>query len=274
MRILDKISDITGSIFIFIFPYYDYYRKSRIILKRIAEIDKSQFDGNLQYVERLDNFKKENLKPFFDHTIEIKKSIEDKSKALLLSITVSITLIFGLVTILLNQDRFLQGSDFVYYAFFIIGLIAVLYMVIGAVMTLRLLSKNLPVYQLYPTDTELGENKQIELMATYIEQNTNVNILRRNLFYVSYQSIINSLSLLAVLFLLFNINLIISYKKAPQQNNELTKRVEQLSSNVSAIGALQDKQVSDIEKDISDLKYKIRKLESQKSKYPQKRKFE
>lgn len=273
MRFLNKLIYLTKQSLYHIFPYYEYIAKSKKVLARIKEIDDGNYNNNLQYVERLDGFKEADILRFYDRTLEIKKSLEEKSKSILLSITVAITLIIGLITILLNHDKLSSGSQLLTYIIFFIGLISVMYMIIGAIMSLKLLSGRIQVYQLFPVDTALEETEKVKLIAINTEQNTNMNVIRSNIVYIAYKSIINSLICLLILFLLFSVNLIAGNQNKADDYNKLKADVAQMSSQVKGIESnlmnnsqSTAKKIDDLLDKIQFLKYEIEKMETAQKK--------
>jgi len=273
MRFLNKLIYLSKQSFYHIFPYYEYISKSKKVLARIKEIDSGNYNNNLQYVERLDGFKEADILRFYDRTLEIKKSLEEKSKSILLSITVAITLIIGLITILLNHDKFSSGSQLLTYIIFFIGLISVMYMIIGAIMSLKLLSGRIQVYQLFPVDTALEEVEKVKLIAINTEQNTNMNVIRSNIVYIAHKSIINSLICLIILFLLFSVNLIAGnqnkaddYKKLKSDVAQMSSQVKCIESNLMNNGQSTAKKIDNLLDKIQSLKYEIEKMETAQKK--------
>lgn len=248
----------------------------RLILSQLypQETPKRQIDSdNLQYVERLDGFKETDILSFYDRTLEIKKSLEEKSKSILLSITVAITLIIGLITIFSNHNNFSSNPQLLTFIIFFVGLISVTYMVIGAVMTLKLLSDRIQLYQLFPVDTALGEAEKVKLIAINTEQNVNMNIIRSNIVYIAHKSIINSLICLLILLLLFSVNLIFGNQNKADDYNKLKADVAQISSKVKGIesnlmnnGWSTAKKVDDLLDKIQSLEYEIKKMENAQKK--------
>jgi hypothetical protein len=275
MRFLSKLRTLGSQLLYYIFPFYEYYSKSKKIWVRIKAIDKGNYDNNLQYVERLEGFKEEDILKFFDRTLEIKKSLEEKSKSILLSMTVAITLIIGLITIFLNHDKFFYGTKFTFitYFIFIIGFVSVLYMIIGAIMSLQLLSGKIQEYQLFPVDLFSNETEKIKRIAINTEQNANMNIIRSNIVYTAYKFIIYSLVCLCIfsLVLLSNINLIANNQNKDDDYNKLKDEVGRFSSQIKYIeststndAALTLKKINDLEGKIDSLTSEIKKIEISK----------
>ncbi len=270
MRFLNKLIYLSKQSLYHIFPYHEYTSKSKKVWARIEEIDNGNYNNNLQYVERLDGFKETEILSFYDCTLEVKKSLEEKAKSILFSVTVAITL---MTTIFSNHDKFSSGPQLLTHIMLFMGIISVLYMVISAVMTLQLLSDKIQLYQLFPVDTALEEAEKVKLIAINTEQNVNMNIIRSNTVYIAHKSIINSLICLLILLLLFNINLTFGNQNKADDYNKLKADVAQISSKVKGIesnlmnnGRSTAKKIEDLLDKIQLLEYEIKKMENAQTK--------
>lgn len=143
----------------------------------------------------------EQMMDFYNQSLKNKNSIEDKSKASLIAITLSISLVVGLISVILKLNDSSSVSMVFKIMIALLSLIVVFYMAVAGVLSLYCLGQINSVYLLRPEDMVLnGDDKKKEI-AICTECNDRTNTMRNNYMYASYRSIIIALIILLVLFM-------------------------------------------------------------------------
>lgn len=235
----DRVRHTFSNVAFFIFPAIGYTIFKNKIIKRINKIDNDEaLEADFQYVGSIEGYKLEVIQNYFNKTLDVKKSLEEKSRAIILSIVFSASVIFGLLTIIFGQS-FTEIDGKIRLAIIIIGLYTIINMVAGAVLALTMLSGKIQIYQLYPEDEKnITEDKKCRMLALFTEQNANMNLIRNNNIYASYTSIVWSLISLCLLFILlcytaFSKHDIITVK---QPNNQQV--IDQIKSTQISINGI------------------------------------
>ena len=212
-------------------PIGRYTLSNKKVYQRIRKIDSGDFEDNdLHYVESKSGHKFEDLKKYYENSLENKKSLEDKSKVSLLSITLSTSLITGLLTVVLHQsyDTIEGYKNIIVLS---MGIISISHMIVAAVLSLIMLSGKIVIYQMYPSDENLSDIEKCELLAVLTEQNTNMNVVRNNNLYTSYMSIVNSLVWLCGLFIVLSIYAVFSGKGNDVLTSDLDVAIKEMKQN-------------------------------------------
>lgn len=179
-------------LFYLIIPYLELKNAEVLITKKIEEI----FENSNAILEpkNIEETKITLLKEFYDDTINVKKTIEDKAKTGILGITITIGLIASIIT---NYNKLSIFS-------IIIFLIALFYSLYGGYIALKVLSDKNTIYQLGINDLKLKGNDLKEALAINSLLNIKMNIIRQNYVYTSFKHLVYSIVLM-VCALLVNI---------------------------------------------------------------------
>lgn len=191
----------------FLIPVYEYKDKSKKIYKRISYINREIYEfekdgvkyNNLQYVETLNYKNYDQLYTFYVNSINNKQIFEEKAKAILIAITLAVALATGIMTIFVEKENYFNNW---FIVLSILSFLSIFYMFSASILALELLGNKNQVYQLFPSDMELNKKEKIKNLALAIEQNTNLNMIRNNIIYVAYRSIINSTILILIIFII------------------------------------------------------------------------
>jgi len=196
-----------------IFPFIQLIRankrlllKDKTISKAIAS--KTNIDEQMDYMKGYKNLTLEDIKGFYGKTIEVKKSLEEKLKVSLFSVTVGIIILTFMVNFL-YQDRFFEMNGAIKTFAFLAASLSIIYMIFAAFCAIKTISDIAKVHQLFPKDLVNVSNKkeeEKELLAIYAERNSITNIIRQNYMNTSYRCIIILLCLSAILFFTLGIN--------------------------------------------------------------------
>jgi hypothetical protein len=243
--VIDKAKQVLSVVISFMIPFVTYYKANKKVLARIQRIDDDKaLSDDFQYVGSNEGHKLETIQVYFDKTIESKKSLEEKSRAILLSITVATSLIFGLLTIVLGQS-FATFNSGVRWFIVILGSLSIVYMVSGAWLALRVLSGRIQIYQLYPDEEKtINETEKCKNLAVLTEQNSNMNIIRGNNIYTCYISTINSLILLCILFISLSVSSVFGHNTEDSKATDLGQVITQIKHSQSSLESIYSNIVS------------------------------
>src|SRR5689334_9016487 len=93
-----------------IFPYLNFFRKNKVVKNRIDRIGewiegKKSDLPELEYVHNPTAYSETDLQPFFDKTLETKKNLEEKGKAIFFTIAASSAFIIGFLSMMVNNTK-------------------------------------------------------------------------------------------------------------------------------------------------------------------------
>jgi hypothetical protein len=198
--------DYLKKIFDILFPIFRFISANRKINKRIKEIDNENYKNNLLYVDDFEKYSYEEILPFYQKTIETKKTLEDKAKISAVGITISTSIIVGLSGILLNLNIDMNKLNTESIILIILCVIVIIHINISGILALLVIGNKNKVYQLFPEDSKIEKQEQAKYLSIYTEQNANLNIIRQNFVYSSFVHLIYSVVLLSIIFILVTFN--------------------------------------------------------------------
>ncbi len=259
-------------LFDILFPILRFISANRKINKRIAAIDNKQYENNFLYIGDYQKYSYEEILPFYQKTIEIKKTLEDKAKISAVGITISTSIIVGLSGLLLNLNIDVKQLNAINILLIILCVIVIVHINISGILALFVIGNKNKIYQLFPEDSKLSKKKQANCLSIFTEQNTNLNIIRQNYVYSSFLHLIYSVLMLSLIFVLatFNFNggrnksvdllklsdeLAFCVKNNKKQFMDAAHDIKRLQSNIK----LNKSNYESIEKEISILKTKLLK---------------
>ena len=185
-----------------LFPWLHSSHANRKVFEKIEKIKKGDIKDNLDYMNGFSSLTTKDVKEFYEQTLDVKKSLEDKLKTSLFSVTIGITVLTSAVTLLFNDgvsslDAMIKGI------IFFTGSVAIIYMILAGIFAIKTISGFISVFQLFPQDIANASDDTIkESIAICSELNSLSNIVRQNLMSVSFHCIINSLFVITLFFFL------------------------------------------------------------------------
>ena len=156
------------------------------------------------------------LQEQYSETFKIKDKLEDKAKTNIIGVTISISLILGASTFLSNINN---KFNCVLLSWVVFGLftIAVLYMIIAGVISIKVLISENSVYTL-----SLSNQNSHSEYDDCISKNRLKNIIRNNYVYTSYECIRNSI---IALFLILILSIIPIHTSRQEMSNSNSKSI-------------------------------------------------
>jgi hypothetical protein len=185
----------------FLIPILQSCRANKKIVARMPSVGSSE---PLRYMASYESLTLQEAENFHIKSTEQMESLENKARISLMGITIAISIITGLATSLfsLSSGHF---SFIMKLPIVILSVLSVGYMSMAGWAALKVLGEVNEVDQLSPEDIKLPEREKLKRIAIYTERNTNRNLMRNNLVYVSYQSILYAVILLTLAFFLIGI---------------------------------------------------------------------
>ncbi len=184
------------------------------MLKKIEDLENRQLP--LSYMNGYEKLTMDEMEKIHLKTFEYKKLLEDKAKTSLFSVTISITLIFTFTNLLLNIQYFRTLIIF-------LVLYAIINMILAGKMAFDANGELNVFSELFPEDLHQKKKNKKEILAYATESNVNYNIVRNNHVYLSYKSIILSLSTIALVGILYIYGNNFDEKKPDKQEELLNK---------------------------------------------------
>jgi len=206
-----------------IIPWLESARANDTIAKKIAVIESTDLSNlPLDYMKGYDELTLDEVNSFFDKTIDVKKSLEEKLKTSLFSVTVGVTVLTSATTFLFNEMAW-SLNPVVRIIVFLSAAVAVIYMLMSAVSAIKTISGKIVVYQVFPEDLTASENIKKKRLAQCTELNSLTNIIRQNLMNTSFRCIINALFVTAMFFCAIGTS---SFLTRPRQADTGALRIE------------------------------------------------
>lgn len=218
------------------FPFVEMAGANKKLIARVKEIESGKnLEDNIQYMKCYEELSFSEIEKFYEKTLNVKKSLEEKLKVSLFSVTVGITLLTSMIGFL-YQDGFSELNSCIRGVTFTIAAFSIIFMIFAAFYAIKTISGKIIVYQLFPEDIvkASNEDEKIESVAICAELNSIMNIIRQNLMSVSYHCIVNSLVLVAVLFFTLGISSFYINHKSPVLE-EIKSELNNSKSNISSI---------------------------------------
>lgn len=168
-------------------------RKIRERQKRILNTDEFDEKIKVEYRDVVKQHDVKKLKVIYEDALTAKGKLEDKAKSMTLAITVSVTLILGLIDKILKM---FETINFVLIRELIasISIVASWYMIIAGLVSAKVFLTDIMVYKIDDTDGNLLQQYQKNIILNRLS-----NIVRSNYIYTAYECLRNSLILLFAL---------------------------------------------------------------------------
>jgi len=238
-----------------LFPWVNSKKANKKISDKIKKISEGELD-NIVYMKGYENLNLNEAKEFFDKTLSVKKSLEDKLKTSLFSVTIGITVLTSAITLLFN-DGISPLSAIYRGVIFFTGSVAIIYMILAGIFAIRTISGHISVYQLFPEDiannSEEDKKKSISICA---ELNSLSNIIRQNLMSVSFHCIINSLFVITLFFFLVGGSSFINIEK-PDKPVKVNVTVQPNKNDIELLKSKISTQSNEHKNDLKLLQSKI-----------------
>ena len=176
-----------------IFPFVCMYRSNRKVSAKIKEPI-----GILHDVCNKHEVSKEVLQDRYSAAQKMKEKLEDKAKANIFAVTVSVTLIMNASTIL-NTIASKYPSSVIQWGGFSFYIAAIIYLIIAGVISIRMLMHK-HIIDIIDLNSYANEDKLRDELSAKTEMNQNRNIIRNNDIFSAYECIRNALVCLFVVF--------------------------------------------------------------------------
>lgn len=194
-----KIKEMIKKWVFAIVPAMENYLANKAIRKKLdSEDDSVPFQTVLLSSNDPDSITTENLHDLYIEDLKIKDKLEDKAKATIMCVTISISLILGASNLLSSISK-LYSSDFLNWVVFVMFCISVLFMISAAIMDIKVLAAENMSYIERPDWN--NEEKRLGL-DDCIARNRLKNNIRNNYIYTAYRSIRNALICLFIIMLI------------------------------------------------------------------------
>jgi hypothetical protein len=242
MQLFRRVKMIMANIFNTIFPFFEMAKANKKLLLRVEKIEnENDLANSIQYMKCYEKLSLEEIKEFFEKTLNIKKSLEEKLKVSLFSVTVGITLLTSMISFL-YQDGFYGLNSYIRAGTFFVATLSIVFMIVAAFYAIKTISGKITVYQLFPEDIVEAstEDEKKNSVAICAELNSIMNIIRQNMMSASYHCIVNSLVLVAVLFFSLGVSSFFVNHKNPAlekieiEVNDIKKSYSSVQSDLSS----------------------------------------
>ena len=182
----------------FVIPALGNKATINILRKKINNnggIVKEKLQTPLSMAENPDVITNDNLKKQYDDVIKAKDNFEDKAKATIACVTISVSLIMG-ASGMLNTITSRFDYPLVHWWSYILFVYAVLSMITAAIMAIKVLADENKIY-CFPADCP--REKERETYDRCIGQNVTQNYIRNSYIFSAYECIRNALVCLFVI---------------------------------------------------------------------------
>lgn len=180
-------------IFYALFPVVGNSKTNKKLRDKLKKCDEKDSDLSivtpLSISQNPDTITETILMREYEKALLVKEKFEDKAKATIACVTISISLILG-ASNLLNALTSRFGIRFIQWACYILFLYAVLSMIVAGIMNIKVLVAENIVYTV-PLDTS-EENKR-SAYNIYTGKNWAQNLIRNNYVFTAYECIRNAL---------------------------------------------------------------------------------
>ena len=197
---MSKFKELIASILYMLIPPIHMWRKNRVVIKSIIELENQYGDDDIP-----DNIKNENAKIIvtdYKRALIIKDKLEDKAKSNVIAVTISITLIMGASAIITNtiKNQTISWFPALTVSLFILS---VIFMITAGIFALRLLMDKNKVFFVTADedDVEKSYEARIECYKS-TKLNDKVNHIRNNYVFTSFACIRNALVCLFIVMVL------------------------------------------------------------------------
>lgn len=179
-----------------IFPVFGNKSINEKVRKKLKDEEgQEKLDTPLNMSSNPDAITNDHLKRQYEESLKVKDKFEDKAKATIVCVTVSVSLIMGASGLLTTlTSRF--DYPLVRWASYVFFLYAVLSMIAAAIMDIKVLAEENRVY-IIPLDT--ADEDLREAYDIYTGKNWAQNIIRNNYVFTAYECIRNALICLFII---------------------------------------------------------------------------
>ena len=179
-----------------IFPVFGNKSVNKKIRKKLKDEEgQEELDTPLNMSSNPDAITNDHLKRQYEESLKVKDKYEDKAKATIVCVTVSVSLIMGASGLLTTlTSRF--DNPLVRWASYVFFLYAVHSMIAAAIMDIKVLAEENRVY-IIPLDT--ADEDLREAYDIYTGKNWAQNIIRNNYVFTAYECIRNALICLFII---------------------------------------------------------------------------
>ncbi|GAA0735804.1 hypothetical protein [Clostridium oceanicum] len=151
---------------------------------------------------KFDDFSRKNhVEREYNKSIERIKQFEEKAKANLVAISISVTIMFGLVDTL-NQIYEKYNNLLMNIILSINSILIIFFMLYGGIIALKVLMEKNIVYKISVKELQLSDESLKKIYGMDAELNEINNTIRNNYINTSYKCIRNALILLCIIFIL------------------------------------------------------------------------
>jgi hypothetical protein len=149
-----------GKIFNAVFPMIESYKANKLLYKKLNPKNETgeytEPIGILDNVDNADGISLESLKELYSETLKGKDKLEDKAKANIIGVTISISLIMGASAVLSTLNEKFPFSFFS-WILFTLFVLTVAYMLVAGLLVIRLLIGENEIYVVKLNSLASGE---------------------------------------------------------------------------------------------------------------------
>lgn len=188
-----------------ILPFYSLYSSNKKIYAKLDNLSSGD-TSYIDYMRGYNHLSLDQIKEYYNNSLESKKIIEEKIKTSLTSLTLSSAFIVAFANISISK-KFGDFFSWQSIGISISVIFSVLYFVVSAIMAMNTIGQNNKIYRISPLDE--GNKRRTEIKEAYAiltECNSLVNIIRQNYMSVSFNCIRNGIICIVIvpIFLLFS----------------------------------------------------------------------
>lgn len=215
-------------------------------IDKLRELSRLDSHNNSYYMRSYQQLSINNALFFLNSTYDKRKSLEDKAKINIFGVTIAMSLIISIYKIFIDIVSFQMWAKIL---LFILSTYGISLMIMGGVLSLKLLNDKIMQFELSPEDTSLPNEEKLDLIALATELNVKLNLERNNYLSSSYQSIKNALISLFLFFLFIVISVqFVSTNLQPnrqdidkisQQVTQITNEQQQIKEEIIKLRMLQ-----------------------------------
>lgn len=246
--------------------------------QKISEV--SNYDSEdiniseLKYVQLNNQTKLEWIKKEYDNSINRITKFEDKAKNNLIAISISVTIMLGLITPI-NQIYTKYNNTVIKIIGILLCLGVVFFMLYAGILSLKVLMEKNIVYKVSLIDLNGNDDSMKKIYAQDIELNEMNNTIRNNYINTSFRCIRNALVFLVVIFMIGIMPVYNSEEKVIDTKlnqlqdsiNEIDNKVTEIEvkeSNSKDLSYKQEERIEKLEQDFAILKSKLSEQQNNK----------
>ena len=194
-----NIQEIAKKIMFAIAPFCENYLANKMIRKKLdSENETAQLQTVLSASNAPERITTEDLHKLYIKDLENKDKLEDKAKATIMCVTISISLILGASNLLSSISK-LYSSDLINWSVFVLFCFSVIFMISAAIMDIKVLAAENMSYIEQP---DWNDEERRQGLDDCIARNRLKNLIRNNYIYTAYKNIRNALICLFIIMLI------------------------------------------------------------------------